>query len=35
MGKLRRASINTRFAAEINSLYDGARDRESAHGKSA
>ena len=35
MGKLRRASINTRFAAEISSMYDGARDRESAHGKSA
>ena len=24
-GKLRRSAINTRFAAEINSLYDGAR----------
>ena len=35
MGKLRRTDINTRFAAEINSLYDGARDREASHGKSA
>jgi long-chain acyl-CoA synthetase len=35
MGKLRRAAINTRFAAEINSMYDGVRDREAAHGKSA
>jgi long-chain acyl-CoA synthetase len=35
MGKLRRAAINTRFDAEINSLYDGARDREASHGKSA
>jgi len=26
MGKLRRAAINTRFAAEINSLYDNARN---------
>jgi long-chain acyl-CoA synthetase len=34
MGKLRRAAINARFAAEINSLYDGARDREASHGKS-
>jgi long-chain acyl-CoA synthetase len=35
MGKLRRTAINTRFAAEINSLYDGARNREVSHGKSA
>jgi long-chain acyl-CoA synthetase len=35
MGKLRRAAINTRFAAEINSLYDGARNREVSQGKSA
>jgi long-chain acyl-CoA synthetase len=35
MGKLRRAAINARFAAEINSMYDGARDREAARGKSA
>jgi long-chain acyl-CoA synthetase len=35
MGKLRRAAINTRFADEINSMYDGARDREAARGKSA
>jgi long-chain acyl-CoA synthetase len=35
MGKLRRSAINTRFAAEINSLYDGARDREASRGKSA
>jgi long-chain acyl-CoA synthetase len=34
MGKLRRTAINARFAAEINSLYDGARDREASHGKS-
>jgi|tagenome__1003787_1003787.scaffolds.fasta_scaffold20989843_10 long-chain acyl-CoA synthetase len=30
MGKLRRAAINTRFAAEINSLYDNSR-AESSH----
>jgi long-chain acyl-CoA synthetase len=35
MGKLRRTAINTRFAAEINSLYDGARKREVSHGKPA
>jgi long-chain acyl-CoA synthetase len=35
MGKLRRAAINARFAAEIDSLYDGARNREASHGKSA
>jgi long-chain acyl-CoA synthetase len=35
MGKPRRTAINTRFAAEINSLYDGARDREASHEKSA
>jgi long-chain acyl-CoA synthetase len=35
MGKLRRAAINTRFDAEINSLYDGAGDREASRGKSA
>jgi long-chain acyl-CoA synthetase len=35
MGKLRRAAINARFAAEINSLYDGAHDREASRGKSA
>ena len=35
MGKLRRAAIHTRFDAEINSLYDGARDREASRGKSA
>jgi long-chain acyl-CoA synthetase len=35
MGKLRRAVINDRFAAEINSLYDGARDREVSHWNSA
>jgi len=34
MGKLRRAAINTRFAAEINSLYDNARG-EGARGISA
>ena len=40
MGKLRRAAINTRFAAEINSLYDnprgdGARKSATARGISA
>jgi long-chain acyl-CoA synthetase len=35
MGKLRRAAINSRFAAEINSLYDGAGHRDVSHGKSA
>jgi long-chain acyl-CoA synthetase len=35
MGKLRRAAINARFAAEINAMYDSARNPEAARGKSA
>jgi long-chain acyl-CoA synthetase len=35
MGKLRRTAINTRYADEINSMYDSARDREASHGKPA
>ena len=35
MGKLRRTAINTRYADEINSMYDSAREREPSHGKSA
>ncbi len=35
MGKLRRTAINTRYADEINSMYDSAREREASHGKSA
>jgi long-chain acyl-CoA synthetase len=35
MGKLRRTAINSRYAEEINSMYDSAREREPSHGKSA
>jgi hypothetical protein len=30
MGKLRRDAINTRFASEINSMYDVGRGHEAA-----
>jgi long-chain acyl-CoA synthetase len=35
MGKLRRTAINTRFAAEINSLYDSTRNDSTRNGAAA